>query len=258
MQFKCQDSLNNNSKNMERIKIGWILIFLLLHTIVVNAQQVHSLWFNVVSGINSNWILNQNAYGNPEFEYATSFGLTGGMGATYFYKKHWGLNGSLLLTQMGQNYSGVQSGGEAERKVKLTYLEAPLLIMKTIPYMRYPTWISVGTDFMFLLNANQEYSREGGNSLPNPDGMIDGNVKNRYKPFDIGLTFSLNRLYNLDYSRKMMFLFAVNSTFGLTDINSTDWQTPNMKGEYSGSHNFYIGIKAGIMFKVAKLGGRSW
>ena len=103
-----------------------------LNTVLVNAQQKKSLWLNVTPGLNSIWLINQNEYGNPEFEYASSFGLTGGMGLTYFYKKHWGFNGSLLISKLGQNYSGVQAGGNADRKVKLLYLEIPLMVIKNI------------------------------------------------------------------------------------------------------------------------------
>lgn len=228
---------------------------MLLLSAEVKSQQVHSLWFSAVPGFNSIWILNQNAYGNQEFEYASRFGLSGGVGVTYFYRRHWGFNGSVLLSQMGQNYYGYQAGGIADRRIKLTYLEVPLLFMRELPYMKYPTWVSLGPDVLVLLSANQKYVRNGGSLLSNPEGMIDGNVIDRYKPFDIALNFSINRMYNLDYFRKMMFLFSVNSMVGLTDINTTAWQIPNKHDIYKGSHNFYIGIKVGMMFKVARLGG---
>ena len=243
---------------MKKLILSYIIILVFLYSGAVKAQLVHSLWLDAVGGLNSNWIINQNAYGNQEFEYATAFGLTGGIGVTYFNTRHWGMKGSILLTQMGQNYSGYQAGADANRRVKLSYIEVPLLIMKDIPQFQYPTWISFGPDVLILLDANQEYSREGGSKLPFPEGMIDGNVKVRYKPIDVAINISVNRLYNLDYYRKIMFLFSVNSLIGLTDINSSEWQKPNTHGIYTGSHNFYIGFKVGMMFKVARLGGRRW
>lgn len=240
---------------MKKLILSYIVILLLLHSVAVKAQQVHSLWLNAVTGLNSNWIVNQNMYGNQEFEYATAFGLTGGLGMTYFYTRHWGFNGSLLITPMGQNYKGYQGGGDADRKISLLYMEVPLLLMKEIPHMQYPTWISFGPDVLILLDANQEYNRVGGTDLPFPERMETANVKERYKPVDVALNFSINRMYNLDYFRKMMFLFSVNSALGLTDITSKDWQYANTHGIYKGSHNFYIGIKVGMMFKVARIGG---
>jgi hypothetical protein len=243
---------------MKKSNLEYLIFFLMLLSVEGKSQQLHSLWINAVPGINSTWILNQNAYGNPEFEYSTSFGLTGGVGATYFYKRHWGFSGSVLLSKLGQSYSGVQAGGDADRKVRLTYLEIPLQMMKNVPGQLYPTWISFGPDVLILLNAKQLYNRVGGNPLSNPDGMIDGNVKERYKLVDVALNFSVNRMYNLDYFRKIMFLFSANTALGLTDVNSKEWQIPNTHDKYAGSHNFYVGIKVGLMFKVARLGGSNW
>lgn len=210
------------------------------------------------AGYNSNWIFNQNAYGNPEMEYSATFGYTGGLGVNYFYDRNWGFKGSLFLSKMGQNYSGVQAVGEADRKVNLTYLEVPLMMMKKIPFMNYPTWISFGPAVMILINAEQEYKRVGGNPLPNPDGMASSNVKDRFRSADVALNFALSRMVDLNRSKKAMYLFSVNSSFGLTDINKPAWHIPNTHGIYGRSHNFYIGFKAGMMFRLTKYGGLIW
>ena len=243
-----------------KLKIRCLLpVFLLLFTCSGRSQQVHSFWLNGTAGLNSVWILNQNAYGNAEMPYATTFGLTGGLGASYFMSREWGLNGSILLSKLGQNYKGEQSGAIADRKLKLNYLEMPLMIMRQIPYMNYPTWISARPDIRYLVKATQDYTREdGGNPLQNEEGMMDGDVTDRFKQVEIAVNFSINRMVELNYSRSVMFLFSIDSSFGLTDINDADWQIANTHGEYAGSHNFYIGVKAGLMFKAARFGGRRW
>jgi hypothetical protein len=237
---------------MKKYILSLIVILLLMNFIEIQAQPRRSYWINAVAGLNSNWILNQNAYGNPEMEYATTFGPTGGVGVSYFYNRQWGYNGSVFLSKIGQNYAGDQAGAAATRKVKLTYLEVPLLIMAQVPNMQNSTWFAFGPDVMILINAKQDYSRDGGNSLPNPDGMATGNVKDRFKRADIALNISMNQMYNLNYSRRAMFLFSINSSVGITDINKPEWQIPNVHGIYGKSRNFYIGIKAGLMFKIAR------
>mgnify|MGYP002345130794 CR=1 FL=1 len=243
-----------------KLKLLWFLPFvLLLFPFIGRSQQVHSFWLSGSGGINSDWILNQNAYGNPEMAYATTFGLSGGLGANYFMSREWGISGSLFLSKLGQNYYGEQSGAIADRKVKLTYLEMPVMIMRNIPYMNYPTWISAGPGFRFLVKGYQDYSREeGGQPLPNETGMIKGDVTDRFKPIDIAINFSINRMVELNYSRSIMFIFSIDSSFGLMDINDVDWQISNTHGEYAASHNFYIGVKAGLMFKAARFGGSRW
>ncbi len=237
-----------------------VAILSAFYSFKVQAQQGGTMWINAIVGGNNTWILNQNAYGNQEIEYAPTLGLTGGVGVSLFYNRNWGFNGSLLASKMGQNYSGYQGGAEAKRKLKLTYLEVPLLAMRNIPDMRYPTWISFGPDVMVLLNAKQDYSREGGSTstLPNPDGMLAYKTKDRFNTIDIGVNLSLNRMYTLGYFQKFMFLISVNSTVGLTDINQSLWQIPNTHSDYGKSHNFYIGVKAGIMYKVKRIGRGHW
>jgi hypothetical protein len=227
-------------------------VLILLFALTLNAQDENSKWLTAMGGLNSNWIVYQNAYGNPEIEYSTTFGLTGGMGLNYFLNDKWGVSASLYGSKLGQSYAGVQSGGDAERKVKLTYLEIPFVILKNLPYASNPTWISFGPDIMVLMNAQQEYKRTGGNPLPNPEGMKVGDIRERFNSTDVALTFALNKMYEIDGTDNAMFVFSINTSFGLTDINDIEWRIPERNGNYSGSHNFYIGVKAGLMFKVSR------
>jgi len=239
-------------------------IFVMIYSVEVHAQRSrslwtnHSLWVYGVAGANSNWIMNQNAYGNQEIEYAPTFGLTAGGGVNYFYNRDWGYSGSLFLSKMGQNYSGWQAGAKAKRDVKLYYVEVPLMLMKQVLYRNYPTWISFGPDILILLKANQDYSRNGGTALPNPEGMQSGDITERFNPVDVALNFSINRMVDFNFDRRKMFLFSINSSFGLTDINRVPWQIQNTHKEYGAGHNFYIGFKAGMIFKLSKSSGRRW
>ncbi len=235
-----------------------VTLFMAVFSLKVKAQQVGSLWVNAIAGGNNTWIVNQNAYGNQEMEYAPTFGITGGVGMSYFHDRNWGYNGSVFFSNLGQKYSGYQGGGKAIRNVKLSYLEVPLLAMKNLPEMFYPTWISFGPDIMILLDAKQDYTREGGSPLPNPEGMSNSDTKERFNTVDVAVNLSLNRMYTLDYFQKLMFLISINSSFGLIDINKSSWQIPNTHSYYGKSHNFYIGVKAGIMFKVKRLGYGHW
>ena len=246
-------------KVMKRNIQGLILLLLLLISINTHAQQAGSLWLSGSVGLNSNWILNQNAYGNQEMDYAFSFGVTGGPGLNYIISRKWGVSGSTFLTQTGQNYSGAQGGTMAIRKIKMTYLEVPILVMRKFSNMRYPTWISAGPDFMILTKARQEYSRvEGGIPLPNEEEMAEGDVKERFKPVNIALNISLSRMVETNFLKRKMVLFSLNSSFGVNDMNSTLWKIPNTHNIYQPSHNFYIGAKISLMFKVARMRVSGW
>jgi len=219
----------------------------------VQAQEPNSLWVTANAGICSSLIINQNAYGNGELDYATTIGYAAGLGVDYFISDKWGVNSSVSLAKLGQHYRGTQSGGEAIRKVNLDYIELPLLVMRRIVKAKKTTWIAFGPEFMFLISAKQEYHRTGGSPLPEPDYLTEGttDIKERFKPVDLAFNFSLFRMFDLNYrNRNLLLLMSANMALGLTDINSNDWHTPNMHGDYAGSHNFYIGIRAGLMYKA--------
>lgn len=238
---------------MKKCILSLAALFVFLFASKVQAQQEGSLWINAITGLNSNWIVYQNSYGNPELEYATTFGFTGGMGVSYFFSDQWGVRGSLLASKLGQNYSGILKDIDTERKVKLSYLEIPVQFMKHIPYAQNPTWISFGPDIMVLFNAQQEVFRKGGiDDLPNPIGMKKGDIRERFNKTDVALSFSLNKMYELNESGNAMFLLSFNTAFGLTDINNIEWKIPQLDGTYTGSHNFYIGIRAELMFKASR------
>lgn len=229
-----------------------ILLFcLVLAPATLFAQDEKSLWIDGDLGLNSNWLINQNSYQNSEMNYATSFGLTGGLGISYFFNDRFGTNVSPGYVKLGQNYHDELESGTANRKLKLSYITLPLLLMTKIPMTNNPTWIAFGPELMLLTAANQEFKSTDEYPVYNPDGLKNGDVKERIKPFDLALHFSVIKMYELQASDDLMFFYAFNTSLGLLDINSKDWQTPDIHDEYKGSHNFYFGIKAGIMFNAS-------
>jgi len=228
-----------------------LLLSLVLAPATLLAQDEKTLWINGDIGLNSNWMVNQNAYQNSEMNYATSFGLSGGLGICYFLSDGFGVNISPGYVKLGQNYHDELESGTANRKVKLSYITLPMLIMKEIPMTDNPTWVSFGPELMLLTSANQEFKSTDEYPVYNAAGYKKGDIKERFKPFDLALHLSIIKMYELRSSSDMMFFYAFNTAFGLLDINSKDWQIPDIHDEYKGSHNFYFGIRTGIMFNAS-------
>jgi hypothetical protein len=230
------------------------LLLICLLSAKVRAQKAKSLWIAASAGVNTSLIINQNAYGNGELDYSTTLNLTAGPGIRYFISRKWGINSSVNWARLGQNYRGLQSGGQATRKVKLDYVEFHILAMRRIENANQPTWIAFGPEIMLLTAARQEYHNEEGSVLPKPEYLVEGttDIKDRIKPFDIALNFSLNRMFDFYKNQRFMCLITANMAYGLTDISKKEWNTPNMHGEYSGSHNFYMGIRVGVMYRASK------
>jgi hypothetical protein len=230
----------------------FFVLLILLVSFSSMAQPARSLWLDARAGLNTSFIVNQNAYGNGELDYATTFGFTAGPGASYFLSDKWGVNTSIIWAKIGQNYSGLQSSGNAKRKVMINYLELPLLAMRRIVKAKQPTWIAFGPELLLLTSAKQDYNREDGGPLPNKNSMVEGitNIKDRFNPVDLALNITLSKIYDIYTNSKFRLLVSANLAYGLTDINSKNWHTPNLQNKYAGSHNFYVGIKIGLMYKA--------
>jgi len=229
-----------------------ILAVLLLIVYGVNAQTPNSNWADASVGLNSTWIINQNVYGNMRMEYSTTFGMTGGLGYCHIANDKFAFKSSIGICTLGQKYNASQENEYATRTLKLTYLQIPLLFMRNMPLASDFTWVAIGPELLFLVGLKHEFKASSGYILESPDFLIPGNPKDKFKTFDMALNFSLNKMYQLKETNKLMFLFTVNTTIGLLDINAKEWQIPNLVGDYRSSHNFYIGIKTGLMYKLPK------
>jgi hypothetical protein len=235
-----------------------LLLLIILHATIVFAQQKKSVWIHAIGGVNSSWIANQNAYGNPEFEYATTFKLSAGGGFTYYFNDKFGISAQGFTTGGGQNYAGNQRGGRALREVQFQFIEIPVLLHWRLANKSDMMWFTMGPDLLLLQSANQTYSRKGGKPLQNPDGMKEGDVLERYNTTDVALNLGLNKMIKLNYKGSFLLLLTFNTAFGAIDLNKEGWKTENLHGVYRMSNNYYFGIKAGLMQKIGQFGGGRW
>lgn len=222
----------------------------LLTTLTSYSQPAKSTWLTTQIGLTSNWILNQNAYGNQEMEYGTKFGILPGLGVNHYINKKYGIGTGIGFINLGQNYHGEQSGAKATRKVSLNYIQVPILAMKQLCDPQHPCWLTFGPQLMFLTSGSQKYSREEGTPLPNPEYLPEGkkDVTKWYKPFDVMLNVGFSNLYTMRTNDKVRMILSFNAALGLTDINAKNYQIPNIHDEYRASRNFYFGAHLGLMF----------
>lgn len=237
---------------MKKIITCAFLVLLLTRSLFSIAQRENSSWISASFGLNSSWILNQNAYGNQELEYSPKFCFSGG--ASYKYYLHgYGYSLGLGIGNLGENYAGEMAGAEATRKVNLTYVMLPIMGMYDLGGYPQHKWLSFGPQFMYLLSAQQTFTRlSGGRSIANPEMMMLGNtdVIKRFNPVDVMLAFDISNIYELQVSDKIRSLLSFYGAVGLTDINRKDYRMPNIHMVYGGSHNLYIGIHVGIMYNL--------
>jgi|WetSurMetagenome_2_1015567.scaffolds.fasta_scaffold108104_1 hypothetical protein len=233
------------------------LIFMFAMAIfpVAKSQRGGSFYIEPSGAITSRWIANQAIYGNGELPYVTSFGLYGGIRTYYFASSNVGLNYGIGYRRMGQNYEGEERGANAKRKVKLDYIQIPLLGMFALADREYPTWFSIGPQVCFLAKANQNFTREsGGESMSNPSYLPEGdtNTFQWYKPMDLMIVMEFNKMFRFNKAPRITMNYTLESAFGVLDINDEDYRIPNYRKIYGASHNMYFGFRVGIMYRAVR------
>ncbi|MBK7172942.1 MAG: PorT family protein [Bacteroidales bacterium] len=236
---------------MNYLRYSLSLFVTILFSVLLTAQPSKSTWLTTNIGLNSDWILNQNAYGNQEMDYGVKLGLNANLGLNYYMNTEYGFSTGVGISNLGQNYQGDQGGAKATRKVNLNYIQVPVFAMKQLCDPQHPCWLTFGPQLMFLTTGKQNFTREEGSALPNPEYLPEGkiDVTKWYKPFDLMLNLGFTNLYYVRTNDKMRMMLSFNAAISVLDINAKAYQIPNLRDEYSASRNFYIGAQFGLMFK---------
>ena len=247
---------------MKNLCEALFIVTVLLSPMLTFGQQKNTSWISADIGANNTWILNQNMYGNPELPYIAKFGYSGEISYQHFNNVN-GYSVGFGIANLGQKYEGEMAGAYAQRKVNLTYLKLPVRGIYNLGGKRQRTWLSVGPQLMFLLDARQDFNRTGESLIPDPELMSQGsvNMTSRFKPLDVMLAFGLTDFFPIKVrnvipfraSEKIMWSLSLDGAIGLSDINQKQYQISNMHNEYAGSHNFYLGIRIGIMSNLKEM-----
>lgn len=230
-------------------KYAFIFLTLTIIPFYLGAQD--SSYFHVGFGgsINSVWIINQNIYGGPEIDYAPTLGGNIMLAAGYNFTPKSGLRLEPAYSWQGQSYEGDQTidGTKytATRDVRLNYFLIPVLYRYTTGAGNTKFNLMVGPQLGFLLDANQEYLRDGV-KVEDPAGKEE--IKDRFNSLDIMLVADVGAQISLTADWFMTAGFRV--AYGLTDMNAEDWQLENLDGVYEASKNFTAGITIGINYKI--------
>ena len=236
---------------MNKIFCTIIFVIILTSPLFTLAQRDNTSWVSANMGVNTDWILNQNTYGNPEMAYRSKFNFSGDVSFKKFTNGY-GYSVGIGIGNLGQNYSDKMAGADAKRSLSLTYLQLPVMGMYNLGGYNAQRWLSFGAQFMYLLSAKQVFNRSEGRSLANPEMLLLGNtdVITRFKPYDMMLRFEFTNIYPIAASNKIKTLVSFNGAYGLIDINNKEYRIPNAHNVYAGSHNFYLGIHVGIMYNL--------
>jgi hypothetical protein len=218
-----------------------IICFVVMGMATAKAQI--GLYAGVNGSANLVFILNQNTYGEQELEYRATPAIMAGPVVGINFLPILGLQTEVNFAAMGQNYEDMPDG-RIMREVKLNYTYVPIMLKYTAPSPVVRFYAMGGPQFGFLNSASIDHVVDDRN-------LSLADARERFNDRDFGLTFGTGAQINLPGG------FSVSPGLrfylGLSDINTEEWRTPNGRGIYEPSRNFYGGFNLALTYRFIEI-----
>lgn len=189
------------------MKKALLTVVVILAALSVQAQNVR---VGLSGGVNSTWLMNKNVFdANDELDIAASFGGRFGIDAIYSFSEKAGISvGVNFLSTHNQKYTGDDGNNNFDGKVKLNYLDIPLLFRLT---STGGTYFEIGPQFSFLSKAEEEL--ESDISFLNYSGK---DVKNSFNSTNVGLILGFG--VDIDVTENIYITTGLRLGYGFSDV----------------------------------------
>jgi outer membrane protein W len=220
---------------------------------VFTVKSQSDIYIGAGGTVLNTWVTSQNNFGYPDMDYSTTMGGAGNINFGYDFNKHIGLKLEIGYAKLGQNSKDKIDSNSYTRKVKLYYLQIPVLFKYKTGGEVARFYLLVGPQFGLLLNAKQEFLKNS-----DPDDRIVHNLQNiphiiseetitdRYNSLDISAR--LDAGFDFTVVKNLVLNTGLSFNYGFLDINKTDWQIKDSSGNYKASNNIYVGLNLGLVY----------
>ena len=238
------------------------LILIIIYN--ANAQKGKELTFGIGGALTSVWIMNQNFYGEPEVNYAPKMGYATSFNVGYNFTENITVATEFQYSAQGQKYNDKQNLNgtkyEVDRNIDLRYLNIPLFFKYAFGDKQTKFRFMAGPQFGILLDATQDYTRNGkklpyGTDIEKPKNLEGisfipdaDNIKNRFEKNDFSIVLDVGA--DIHLSKQFFISAGGRINYGFKDINAPAYRINDGDGEYLPSHNAWGGLYVGIHYKL--------
>jgi hypothetical protein len=264
---------------MQKYLLNFLLLFLSAGPLSAQALQhkPNQLFVSPEFSLGNAVIINQNNYGYSEMKYLLTPGWQAGALVGWDSYLQQSLKTGILVSKWGQHYRDVLlSGDRVEKDVNIYYVQIPATFKYVFGRKRgydhevFSPYVFGSVRLGYPFYADVRYYREDDSGILQEEDLVYfvtkgewnlnteviralGNPEKDRQLFswlDVELEAGGGYQY---FVTRLIGLFAeVHAVYGLLDINAGEWRLRDVNGKYSGSHNFYAGLKIGANFYLYK------
>jgi hypothetical protein len=182
-----------------------VLLTLVLALTIVGTQA-QSFRLGLGGGINNTWLANTNVSDQgDELDFAVTFGGSIGLEALYNFSETAGVSIGFLYSGHNQKYEGEFGSADYETRVRMRYLDIPLLFRVT---STSGTYFEVGPQFGFLMSAEEE--ADFGGDTETEDTKDQFNSSNMAAVLGFGV--------DIDASETIIISIGLRLGYGFSDV----------------------------------------
>lgn len=204
---------------------------------------------------NTVWIINQNSYGQPEYDYKLDMGGAFRFEVGYNINDHLGIQTGFTTFKGGQKYEDSHGTGIL-REVKMSYSGVPVQVKVIGGESKVKFYFMVGPQFSFLSKAELTGNYNAIDKTTLTDGKVRFEKSNSGLSFGLGADISVTDFLYINAGMSFLYGFSDINAFagsGPDTYQGTTWQFPSPNtGTYEKSNLANGGFSIGVHYLLNK------
>ncbi|MDQ3072409.1 MAG: PorT family protein [Bacteroidota bacterium] len=226
------------------MKLHKYTLLLLVLFVFGSAKAQKGFHLGLHGGLNNVSLVDQNKFGDVEYEYDMKLGSTLGFVGGFNFTHLMGIQVEANWAEAGQRFIMAKNGAWEEKDISLSYFQIPVMLKLTGGAHKVRFTAMAGPQWGFLNKATIH-------TVSDSTGITDEDAKSRFAKTDFGFVVAGGSEFAL--AGNFFGSAQLRFNYGISSLNPDDLNVV-LAGDEADLHNVAIGIYVGVhyMFPAAE------